>query len=159
MNEHFFARVDALLNAAAKSESEASEFAFMSRNAYGAAKAADSPIGIDFAEGLARLLDVDLHYLITGMGEPRSFIPVGMTSPEGARAVASAAKEAKRFGRDPRAIDLVLSQNPDPRLGAARIYALIERAAAMYAARDARAKKAKGPKRSSSSASLKKARP
>lgn len=154
-NWYFFHRVDELLKDRF-SESEASEFAFMSRNAYGNAKDKLSPIGIDFADGLARLLNVSLHYLITGLGPVGTYLPAGFEAPAADRALDGAVRLAKATKIDPRAIALVSSQNPDPNLGLGRIYALMQRAHAMYAKKDAR--KPAAPKKPASLPSPKRAR-
>lgn len=144
----FWERAEALLEEHGVNPSEISVFSFMSRNAYANAKGARSAPGIDFVDGMARRLNVSVDYMVTGIGEGRPYIDDDVPMPANPDQPFARAKVlAREFKLRPEAVLLVLSQNPDPRLGAAQIYTLIARADRMLAGLEARDEKSAKKKR------------
>lgn len=154
INMLFWQRVDELRLAKGWNESALSLACFMSRNAYANGKKLLSAPGVDFVDGLARLLDVSPSYLVAGFDEGQPYIPEDVSPPENPGHVANEAKMiARRTQVSAAAIALVLSQNPDPRLGVDRILELFWRAEKMLRerARRAAARKKKTPRASGKS--------
>ena len=150
-NELFWERLDALLEEKAISQRSISAFSLMSENAYREARAAKSAPSYSFVDGMARLLDVSVEYLVNGFSEGRRYIPEDVSEPPNPDSVFKQAKKiAKGFNVREAAIQLVLSQKPppDPRLGAVRILELFYRADSLLADQERRAAKKKTATRS-----------
>lgn len=128
MNEYFWERCEKMRKERDLSADEIAKRSFMSRGAYRNALKAKSPPGAGFIDGIARALDVSAHYLITGLGDPGSYIPKEVGAVDGPRVIAEAKKIARDLEASPVAIQLVLSENPDPRMGVERLAVLFVRA-------------------------------
>lgn len=102
----------------------------MSSGSFTEGKKNKSAPGVDFVDGMARILNVSAEYLVTGFGDiEQPYIPAEVPIPNNPNGIVH---EAERVARATHvrqaAISLVLSQNPDPRLGIARILELFWRA-------------------------------
>lgn len=136
INMLFWQRVEELRLARGMSERALSFSCFMSKNAYANGKKLLSAPGVDFVDGLARLLDVDASYLVTGFDAGKPYVPEDEPPPENPQHVLNEAKAmARRTQVTGAAIALVLGQNPDPRLGVDRILELFWRAEKMLRGR------------------------
>ncbi len=142
LNELFWSRVEQLRELRGISERSLSADSLMSENAYTNAKKLKSSPGIDFVDGIARILNVSVEYLITGVGENSPYIPESVPVPDNAEWIrAEALQLARRAKVRAAAIGLVNRQNPDARMGVARILELYHRADALLRAREERAEK------------------
>lgn len=151
MNKFFWERCEKVREERDLSTDEIAKRSFMSRGAYRSAMKALSPPGAGFIDGIARALDVSAHYLITGLGEPGTYIPAEVGPVDGPRVIAEAKRLARALAVTPLAIELVLSQDPDPRMGAERLAVLFVRASEHLASSAKKAaKKATEKKRSGS---------
>ena len=114
-----------------------SDRAMRSRDSYEKSKSAGSPPQLDLLEGICRVLDVDAHYLMTGLGTPRPFIPEDVPPADRDTVYAAAFNLARRGKAPQEAVDYVRDiVRPDPRLGVRRIAHLVYRAWG-YLAREA----------------------
>jgi transcriptional regulator with XRE-family HTH domain len=129
----FWQRVDALRQLRDLSDDQLSAECFRTRNAFRNARKGLSVPGVDFVENMARVLDVDVRYLVTGYGSDADpFIPADVPMPIRPQKVLDEALRSARAVQVPNtAINLVLSKKPDPRLGADRILELFFQAASL----------------------------
>jgi transcriptional regulator with XRE-family HTH domain len=139
MWQDFWKRADQLRKARGVSAQRISEASLLSRNAYLASKKADSPPGFELLEGMARVLDVDVHYLVTGYGDPRPFVPDEERAKTSDWTDADVVRLARTNGLPEPTVRLIQQKlRPNPHLGVERLSHLFERADAFRRAQSAK---------------------
>lgn len=109
----FWERLERLQKKHGLSDKRMADLAGRHRNTYLAARKRRSDIHVSFLDAVARELDVNVHYLLTGLGEPDSYGQGRTLEERRASKKKRAAQLAAEAGVSDRAVRVVLREQPD----------------------------------------------